>query len=272
VASQRILRGDFEITLVYELLAVPVPGPQWGAGAVLEADFDTPESPRVRLTRTQKTGGATFGSTYYAHDSDGKETGHGLQYPRANEKVRTGRLRLARTGTGLAFQVDEGGAGFRTIATKEVGGADVVSVRAMVATGAKPLPLDLRYSNLELRWAPSTRIAPPPVAAPRRTRGWLWAGVGVVMLIGLSMAGVLLFVRRRRRADQGQPREASPTTSAPAVPPQAPIAFPCPACRRKLKVKAEQAGKRGKCPHCSAAVEVPSPQAGPPDAPGRTTA
>ena len=44
------------------------------------------------------------------------------------------------------------------------------------------------------------------------------------------------------------------------------------ACWRKLKVKAELAGKKVKCPHCAAAVEVPNPQAGPPDAPGRTTA
>jgi RNA polymerase sigma factor (sigma-70 family) len=272
VAAQKTLRGDFEITLAYELLAVPVPGPQWGAGAVLEADFDTPDSPKVRLTRTQKAGGATFGSTYYALDSDGKKTGYPLQYPRANEEVRTGRLRLVRTGKALAFQVDEGGAGFRTIATKEVGGADVVSVRAMVTTGAKPLPVDLRYSNLELRWAPDTRIAPPPGASSPRTRGWLSAAVALVVLIGLSMAGVLLVVRHRRRADKGQPLEASPTTNAPGVPPQAPIAFPCPACRRMLKVKAEQAGKKGKCPHCTAAVEVPSPRAGSPDAPGRTTA
>ena len=240
--------------------------------AVLEADFDTPEFPKVRLTRTQKAGSAAFGSTYYALDSDGKETGCPLQYPRANEKVRTGRLRLVRTGTVLAFQVDEGGAGFRMIATKEVGAADVVSVRAMVATGAKPLPIDLRYSNLELRWAPHTRMAPPPTAARPRTRGWLSAAVGVVMLIGLSIVGVLWFVRRRPRAEQGQPGEASPTTNAPAVPPPAPLAIPCPACRRKLKVKAELAGKKVKCPHCAAAVAVPSSQAGPHDAPGRTTA
>jgi RNA polymerase sigma factor (sigma-70 family) len=271
VAALKALRGDFEITLAYELLAVPVPGPPWGAGAVLEADFDTPDSPTVRLTRTQKAGVATFGSTYYALGNDGKRTGYPLQYPRANEKVRTGRLRLVRTGTSLAFQVDEGGAGFRTIATREVGGTDVASVRALVTTGAKPLPIDLRYTNLELRWAPETRIAPPPEAPHPRTRGWLWAAAGAVVLIGLSVAAGLLFARRRR-ADSEQPREASPTTSAPAVPPQAPIAFPCPDCGRILKVKTEQAGKKGKCPHCAAAVAVPRPRAGSSDAPGRTTA
>src|SRR5262245_54214119 len=35
VESQKILRGDFEITLAYELIAVPKPGPAGGAGAVL---------------------------------------------------------------------------------------------------------------------------------------------------------------------------------------------------------------------------------------------
>ena len=71
VESQTILRGDFEITLAYELIAVPKPGPEGGAGVVLEAHFDAPES-KARLARTQKLRGAFFGSTYYARGNDGK--------------------------------------------------------------------------------------------------------------------------------------------------------------------------------------------------------
>jgi hypothetical protein len=145
-------------------------------------------------------------------------------------------------------------------------------VRAMVTTGAKPLPVDVRYPNLELRWAPDTRIAPPPQAHPPRPRRWLSAAVGVVVLIGLFVAGALFLGRHRRGADRGRPREPSPATNAPAVPPQAAVAFPCPGCQRTLKVKAELAGKKVKCPRCAAAVEVPSAQVGAPGATDRTTA
>jgi RNA polymerase sigma factor (sigma-70 family) len=198
VESQTILRGDFEITLAYELIALPKPGSEWGAGAVLDATLDTPNSPRVRLTRTQKARGPSFGSTYYALDEDGKRIGQGLQYPRASENVLTGRLRLVRTGVDLECQVDEGGAGFRAIATKEVGGGDVVSVRAFAVSGEKPLPVDLRFTHLDLRWDPGTKIAmanQPP--GKQRSRGWLVAGAIVASVVVLSLAGVLLVVRRR---------------------------------------------------------------------------
>src|SRR5262249_18012757 len=149
------------------------------------------------------------------------------QYPRANEKVLTGRLRLVRTGIHLEFQVDEG-AGFRTIATKEVGGADVVSVRAFATSGEMPLPVDLRFTNLDLRWDPGTKIASGDrPAAPQRSRGWRGGGgIGAAVVV-LAVAGVVLAVRRRG-ADQGPPHEPSP----------APLA--CPGCQRKVKVKAEQ--------------------------------
>ena len=48
------------------------------------------------------------------------------------------------------------------------------------------------------------------------------------------------------------------------------LEFACPACAMKLKVKDEQAGRRGKCPRCGAAATAPTPaaaRAGLPDAP-----
>jgi hypothetical protein len=219
VETRKVLHGDFEITLAYELIALPKPGPKWGAGVVLDATFDAPDSPRVRLTRTQKANFGTFGSTYYALDNNGKRIGQGLQYPRANENVRTGRLRLLRVGVDLAFQVDEGGTGFRTIATREVGGGDVVSVRAFATSGEKPLLVDLRFTNLELLWAPATKIAAvnqPGGERPggSRSRGWLAAAALVAGLVVLSVAGVVL-VARRRGADR-RPQGETPETDAPA--------------------------------------------------------
>jgi RNA polymerase sigma factor (sigma-70 family) len=259
VESHKTLSGDFEITLTYELIALPSPGPEWGAGVVLDATFDAPDAPRVRLTRTQKLRGASFGSTYYALDDNGKRIGQALQYPRADENALTGRLRLVRTGVDLAFQVDEGGAGFRTIATKEVGGADVVSVRAFATSGEKPLPVEVRYPHLEFRWAPGTRIAAAnqPVTGPQ-SRGWLAAGVIVAVLIVLSVAGVLVAARYRTSLQK----------DIPSFAPQAAIALQCPDCRRNLRVKAEMAGRKVKCPQCAAVIGVPSLQQGLPEASG----
>jgi formylglycine-generating enzyme required for sulfatase activity/serine/threonine protein kinase len=37
------------------------------------------------------------------------------------------------------------------------------------------------------------------------------------------------------------------------------LSFPCPACGKTLKVKAAAAGKKAKCPHCQAPLQVPGP-------------
>src|SRR5262249_7798009 len=36
------------------------------------------------------------------------------------------------------------------------------------------------------------------------------------------------------------------------------ISFPCPACGKTLKIKADLAGKKGKCPACQQALTVPA--------------
>src|SRR5262249_34104687 len=78
----------------------------------------------------------------------------------------------------------------------------------------------------------------------------LAAAAIVVAVVGLSIAGVLL-VARRRGADRNPPPETSPT-----------ISLPCPGCRRKVRARAEQAGKKVKCPYCATALEGPPPEAG----------
>ena len=52
-----------------------------------------------------------------------------------------------------------------------------------------------------------------------------------------------------------------PTAAAPVVAEDGRIKFACDSCGKSLKVPAEAAGRRVKCPHCSAAVTVPDPNA-----------
>ena len=39
------------------------------------------------------------------------------------------------------------------------------------------------------------------------------------------------------------------------------IDFACPECRRKIKIKADLAGRKGKCPQCGKALTIPAPSA-----------
>jgi len=259
VELQKALRGDFEITLAYELLTLPNPGPEGGAGVVLEAFFETPDS-KVRIARTQKTKGAFFGSTYYVRNKEGRLIAQPQKYPGASEKIRTGKLRLTRTGTDLAFQIDEGGAGFRTIANKEVGGANVASVRAFATSGNRPFLVDLRFSSLELRWNPTTKVAAPapvddippaPAANPPAVDSHIWlfaaAGVGFLFIVLLAVVIVARFLLRQ--SPRAKSQDTTPATSV--------IAFACPECGKNLRVKANLAGKKVKCTHCGKGALVP---------------
>ena len=91
---------------------------------------------------------------------------------------------------------------------------------------------------------------------------WLTAACLVAAVLALTLAGVLLLSRKRQEARKtsSSPESRQRTTSPPA--PLHPIAMICPSCQRKLRAKAQQAGKAVKCPGCGSAIEIPLRQAG----------
>ena len=101
-----------------------------------------------------------------------------------------------------------------------------------------------------------------PGEQPKRFRSWLTA-VGVVAgIIALSAVGVVLVVRKRQQRGKTPPslERLQQKTSAAVTP--LPVSLPCPSCQRKLRAKAEHAGKTVKCPACGSAVNVPNLEAG----------
>jgi RNA polymerase sigma factor (sigma-70 family) len=283
------LRGDFEVTLDYDLFGLPDPAPELGAGVALILHLDTPDGFRARLTRQRKTGAAVFGGNFIVKDSDGQEHFHGLVVNPANGKLAKGALRLTRMGKTLSYQIAEGTGPFRTIVTKEVGTADVRLVRAVCATGWRgQFAIDIRLTRLELRSEqmanqgsavpvadarnqvdardPATpAAAPPPGQHTSLIVAALVFGV-VVSLLAVSFGLWFLLAKRsaaaaptaptaRRPAKKPAPR-ADADADAEERPAPAPVIFQCRGCGKKLKVKAALAGKKFKCPQCGEATSV----------------
>jgi hypothetical protein len=103
----------------------------------------------------------------------------------------------------------------------------------------------------------STEFAPPA----RRSKAWLTA---VALVLGLLLALALalrLFARQGRRAGLAAPASGAgePGNSAAG---EESIPFPCPFCGRRLKARADLAGKKCKCPQCAEPVSVPGGAAG----------
>jgi RNA polymerase sigma factor (sigma-70 family) len=274
VTTPLLAGGDFEITVNFEILREPVPkdaGPETRVALVVFLDGPrtigrnsglvsrrvSPQGPQFRAWQAWK------GEKTNSRPSD--------------TQALTGRLRLKRTGSLLSSSAAEGFDGeFTLLGQLPFGKEDVREIRLMASPGGPKASFEVRVTDLEIR-AESLRNLPEaaaPATGPganqpggegaggQRSRGWLVAAVLVVAVVMLAVGGVVLAVRRRRAA--GDTPGETPKKDAPANTTPSPATRQCPQCRRKVRVKAELAGKKVKCPYCAARIEVPGLEAGPP--------
>ena len=126
------LRGDFDVVLGYELLAVGAPLPQYGAGVHIRASFDGPSSPYVIISRFRKRQGERLSAHKIIKRPDGTD-----QYVE-NRDVKAagskGKLRLVRQGTTLQYLVAEEGKEFTPILSVEIGAGDVQTLEVECST------------------------------------------------------------------------------------------------------------------------------------------
>jgi DNA-directed RNA polymerase subunit RPC12/RpoP len=176
-------------------------------------------------------------------------------------------LRVTRKGAEVTCWAAEGAAGdFRELCRFDFVTADLSMVRLGGYTGFAPHAVDLRILDLKVRsdapLADQALDAPEPDAtAPHAgRRGWLVTAELLGLLI-LALLGGWLYARQRRRTRETA--APSPLPAGQALPEAAPVAvsFACSTCGKKLKVKAELAGKKVKCPQCGKAALVPGTRA-----------
>src|SRR5262249_1879064 len=111
-------------------------------------------------------------------------------------------------------------------------------------------------------------VVAPGEGGQTASKGWLVAAglIGLaVLLTGIALP-VGLWVRRRQRAGEAAGRAAVPGGQAKPEAARPSVSFPCPGCGKRLKGKAELAGKMVKCPHCGRPGAVPAITASPPRA------
>jgi serine/threonine-protein kinase len=244
------LRGDFDISLGYELLAVGTPVPEFGAGIKLQLWLDTPSYLSVLISRSKKPAREDFGSHRIVKNHNDTDTY--LNNVHAKATRPSGRLRLKRTGSQLMYLVAEEGAEFKLLQTVDIGTADVHKLRADGHTMYKPIALDARLTDLVVEanqfpnGLPSAQTPDSTAASAKaRPRAWLTAALIAVLVIVL-LAGVCLGVRAHMTR-RPQAAQANNVVLAPR----------CAACGKHLKARSELAGKKVKCPQCGEAVLVP---------------
>jgi hypothetical protein len=270
LASTFGVKGDFEITVAFEILHETPPAPPTPGGPDRQTRFTlgvpldregfnmTTFSRRIRANSdTQFLAWVTLWD-----EAVGKNRQKARGFP---TKAMTGRLRLVRTGPTLSYAAAEGPGGeFVVLQEYPFGVEDLKHVGLVGATDDAEGSLDVRVTDFHVR---ADALPNLPAAAPPKAPGgeWLVAaalfGLAVTMPL-LAALGLWLYAGRSRGAGAGLP------ASGPAKPAAAPpLSVGCPGCGKTLKVRAGLAGKRVKCPGCGGAVLVPSLQ---PAEPGRT--
>lgn len=286
------VQGDFEITIGYELFGDGRP-PSSGNPTLVKLVVVPVNTPRVMLWQRTNQNRASLsrelprpktGSQFVAAVSQWKneplpkdkwgnedfknlETETTQQFPAS---AKSGRLRMVRNGSELFFFVGDGNDNLTLMHRVEFGTKDLKNVRVLASTGWMGTALDVRVTDLQIRaeafpksagesvpTVPESGDEAPPSIQTKVIRLGLSVAAGMACLLGIYY----VFLRRRAPAPTPIPSTAAETAVPPISPsittPAAeapPIVFACPGCGKKLRVKAQNAGTKLKCPGCGTVI------------------
>jgi len=201
VATRSPIKGDFDITMSYEIIKEPEPEEGGiGTGLFLWVDLDAPQLKRAIVTR------AVWGKkTYYTwlhlvSDVPGNPAAEELRlYPVASAAT-TGRLRLVRTGAVLSHYAAEGNSEeFRLLRQHAFGTEDVKRTVLGGQTGGPQAALDFRVTDVRIRAESLPEFAETAGSEESGAVQWLLVAL-VSSLILMSALGGWFIIRRRRAA------------------------------------------------------------------------
>jgi len=268
------VKGDFEITVRFEILQEPEPEDAgWpGTRLTLDAGVDRGKNTVTTLSRrVEKTGGPSFLAWMIRWDEDAGK--HETQFKGFRTRTMAGGLRLARTGSVVSYWTAEGpNNAFNRLQEYPFTGEDLQDVRVSASTGKGPnASLVARVTDVRIRGAALTKTNGPEAGPPKienKNKGWFAIVLASSLALMLALGVVIAVVRGRAAGKMpappavgigGSPVPLGGGTGEPPVPTVAApfVVFPCSSCGKGLKAKAELAGKKLKCPKCGQAALVP---------------
>ncbi len=202
----RAVKGDFEITVNFELLKEPEPTGSWGTRVSLGFVVNVPEFYDGSVSQKIDGKGKKQFFTYLATPAMGTNKAQTRTNTFPNT-AKTGRLRLVRTGSALSFYASPGfDNDFTLLKEYPFLTTDLKYVYISTATNDPKEDLDVRITDLRLR---ADSFQDEPVLAsdppPRRSALWWVAGLGIAL--PLIFGGLFLW-RRRKHTAEGEPTKA----------------------------------------------------------------
>ncbi len=239
-------RGDFEVTIHYEILTEPqqANAGQRNTRLTIQAQLDRKDWTAATVARRISSDKGTQFTTWTMRDNFDNSGNRQMKARQHPAQAKIGRLRIVRIGSDASFFAAEGpDADFTLLPPpRHLGDEDLKYIELVGATGGPKATLDVRFTDLRVHT--STGLAPPPSQGQARRSTRIALPIAAALFSVLALGAWLLL--RRGRPDQATNSE-----------PMAPIAIRCPGCAKGLKARAELAGKKLKCPGCGHAIRVP---------------
>jgi hypothetical protein len=169
VAPQFRVRGDFEVTVGYELLSAEKPDAGFGVGVEVYLMTETPTKEAIAFDRRILPDGRdVYACNHNTSDPKGRRLYATLEQKPASGK--TGQIRMTRVGSKVAISVqDDIGKGFRVVHRVNLGPEELALLRVGANSGAAPFPVDVRIHDLRVRAADAdalkkiAEVKPAPV-------------------------------------------------------------------------------------------------------------
>ncbi|MCI0682962.1 MAG: protein kinase [Gemmataceae bacterium] len=248
------VRGDFEITVHFEILQEPAPDhagiPQTRFS--LDAGADRGRNVVTMLSRrVEKLGGTQFTAWVSRWNEDNGANDRDYQeFPSFSKKAA---LRMVRKGDAVWYYAsdhpDHPDQPFALLRSYPFSADMLEDVRLTASTGNSPeAALDVRVTDVRIR--ADSLILPDSGATDDDVKLWVAVALAVALAVGLTLA----VVRGRRARNAAAPAPTLDPPPAPAVPQ---VFFACSGCAKKLRARASLAGKNVKCPRCGQSTPVP---------------
>jgi hypothetical protein len=190
------VRGDFEITMAFDILRVDRPTAGNGAGLSVYITMASTTREAATIGWQSRPGGEKVFFSHRASTPVGGKRKHRGGKPLATAAL-SGRLRLVRRGVMLSYQVAEGEADtFQELYQSELGDGDLDGVRFAAESGGSPTGVDVRVKSVRVR---ADDLPAEPVRMVRQPARWpLWLAAGVMTLL-LALGCVWLWSRLGRK-------------------------------------------------------------------------
>jgi hypothetical protein len=189
------IRGDFEITMAFELLWVERPTDGNGAGVSIWISLASPTRKAATIARLIRPDGEQLYISNWAFTAaEGKREFHGGK-PLPTEG-RSGKLRLVRKGPSLSYQVSQRESNdFQEVYQTNLGTEDLDTVRFAADNGGSPTVVDVHINGVSIWTADDFG---PARTIEQSSPGWpIWVAAGVAVSLFAACGGWLW--RRRQR-------------------------------------------------------------------------